>query len=311
MRRVSVRTGPGTLITSIRTRPSWTSGLSVEPGEVRSVGDGDRRVDRLESRAPGRVARRPAELALGLRVRGAPCLGGHHSHGLACEQPREPGGEAPRGLRAEGLGEHRQPFAHRSGIVVDDVVDRRAVVFQGENGCGGGVVEVDPGPDAAAVADDRKLPLANRLDRAVVGGAVEGAVAQCDPAEVGDRLLEIGHRGGGPAEVLRRRGVERIVLGLDGSALAGVPGEGRNALRDESAYASLVRGRQQGVRSLRSQLAGLGRHLVHVPAELHVRQRGRLVDDRLGLVLEHGFAHRARVEQIEHDRLRAQRPQQL
>jgi hypothetical protein len=145
----------------------------------------------------------------------------------------------------------------------------------------------------------------------VVGGAVEGAVAQGDPAEVGDRLLEIGHRGGALVEVLRRRGVERIVLRLDGSALAGVPGEGSNALRHESAYAGLARGRQQRVRPLRSQLAGLGGHLVHVAAELHVRQRGRLVDDRLGLHLEHDLAHRTRVEQVEPDRLRAPRPQQL
>ena len=129
--------------------------------------------------------------------------------------------------------------------------------------------------------------------RAVVGGAVEGAVAQSDPAEVGDRLLEIGHRGGALLELLRRRGVERIVLGLDGSALAGVPGEGGNALRDESAHAGLARGGQQRVGALRSQLAGLGRHLVHVAAELHLRQRGRLVHDRLGLRLEHGRAHRS------------------
>ena len=55
----------------------------------------------------------------------------------------------------------------------------------------GGVLEVDPGDDAAAVADDRELPLAHRLDQPVVGGAVEAAVAQRDPADVGDRLLEV------------------------------------------------------------------------------------------------------------------------
>jgi hypothetical protein len=45
-----------------------------------------------------------------------------------------------------------------------------------------------------------------------------------------------------------------------------------------------------------------------VAAELHVRQRGCLVHDRLGLVLEHRLLHRARVEQIDQHRLRAEHP---
>ncbi|MGZ3723558.1 MAG: NAD(P)/FAD-dependent oxidoreductase, partial [Bdellovibrionales bacterium] len=49
--------------------------------------------------------------------------------------------------------------------------------------------------------------------------------------EAGDRLLEIGHRSGALLEVLHRRRFERIVLGLDGAALAGIPGERSNALR--------------------------------------------------------------------------------
>jgi hypothetical protein len=92
-----------------------------------------------------------------------------------------------------------------------------------------------------------------------------------------------------------RRGVERIVLGLDRPAPSGVPGGGE-ALRDESAHPGLARGRQQRVGAFRSQLAGLGEHLVHAAAELRIRQRGCLVNDRLGLVLEHGRTHRARVE---------------
>jgi hypothetical protein len=40
---------------------------------------------------------------------------------------------------------------------------------------------------------------------------------------------------------------------------------------------------------------------------LQIRESGRLVDDRVGLGLEHGLAHRARVEQIERDRLRPER----
>lgn len=38
------------------------------------------------------------------------------------------------------------------------------------------------------------------------------------------------------------------------------------------------------------------------------RQSGRLVDDRVGLGFEDGLAHGARVEQIERDRLRPERP---
>src|SRR4249920_3893603 len=53
----------------------------------RSVGDADRRVHGGESLAPAGIARRPAELAPGLRVRGAPRLGRHHSHGLTCQKP--------------------------------------------------------------------------------------------------------------------------------------------------------------------------------------------------------------------------------
>ena len=45
--------------------------------------------------------------------------------------------------------------------------------------------------------------------------------------------------------------------------------------------------------------------------KLHVRQSGCLMHDRVGLGLEDGLAHRASVEQIEHDRLRAERPQTL
>ena len=37
-------------------------------------------------------------------------------------------------LGAERLRQHRQPLAHRGGLVVDDVVDRRAIVFEREHG---------------------------------------------------------------------------------------------------------------------------------------------------------------------------------
>ena len=37
-------------------------------------------------------------------------------------------------LGSEHVREHRQPLAHRGGLVVDDVVDRRAIVFEREHG---------------------------------------------------------------------------------------------------------------------------------------------------------------------------------
>jgi hypothetical protein len=48
-------------------------------------------------------------------------------------------------------------------------VDRRALLLERENRRRGGVLEVDPGGDAPAVADDRILPLAHRLDETVIG----------------------------------------------------------------------------------------------------------------------------------------------
>ncbi len=46
-------------------------------------------------------------------------------------------------LGAERLRERWQPFAHGGGLVIGDVVDAGAVVFEGEYGRCGGVVEVD------------------------------------------------------------------------------------------------------------------------------------------------------------------------
>src|SRR5205814_423404 len=93
--------------------------------------------------------------------------------------------------------------------------------FEREQCRGGGVVEVDPGPHAAPVTDDWKLALANRLDRAVVGGAVEDPVAQNAPAELRDSSLEMGDRGCPPFEVFRRCRVDRIVLASSRSSLTG------------------------------------------------------------------------------------------
>ena len=275
-----------------------------------SLRRGGRRVGGLEAFSPGRVARVPPELPLGLGVRRAARLGAHHDGRLAGDQAREPARQAPRRLGAQRLREHRQPLAHRRGLVVDDVEDARPVVLEREHGRRRGVVEMDPRRDAPAVADDRVLPLAHRLDQPVVGGAVEDPVAERDPAGVGDRLLEMAHRGARLARRRDRGGIEGVVLGLDQTALARGP-EAGEALRDEPADARLARGREQRVGALGPQPVRLRERAVEVAREGQVRQGRRLVDDRVRRGLEHGPAHGRAIEQIERDRLGAERPEVL
>src|SRR5262249_22936520 len=46
---------------------------------------------------------------------------------------------------------------------------------------------------------------------------------------------------------------------------------------------------------------------VEVPPEARIRERGRLMDDRIGLPFQDGVSHRGGIEQVEHDRLGAKR----
>ena len=171
-------------------------------------------------------------------------------------------------------------------------------MLEGEHGRGGGVVEVDERRDAAAVADDRELPLAHRLEQPVVGGAVEAAVAKRDAAGVGDGLVEIAHRRVGLAH---RR--QRVGSSGSSSVLTGPPSRAYRKLAklwatNRRTPASRAAASRASV-PFGAQPVGLGEAAVEVPGEAQVRQRGRLVDDRVGLALEHGLAHGARVEQIE------------
>ena len=118
------------------------------------------------------------------------------------------------------------------------------------------------------------------------------------------------HRGDGLAHRRHRGGVERIVLGLDRPALARVADAGV-ALGDEPAHARLARGGEQRVGALGPKPVGLREAAVEVLEVAQIGQSGRLVDDRVGLGLEDGLAHGARVEQIERDRLRPERPHAL
>ena len=266
-----------------------------------------RRVGGPEAISPTRVAQLPAELVLGLVVRGAAGLGRHRDHGFAREQPREPARKATGRLGAEHLGEHRQPLAYRGGLVVDDVVEAGAVAFEREHGRRGGVVQVDPRPDPATVTDCRELPLAHRLDQPIVGRAVEDPVAKRDSAGVADRLVEVAHRFAGLVRRRNRCGIERVVLALHGSALARVAVV-RVALGEEPAHARLAGGGEQRVGPLGPQPVRLMEAAVEVLEVAQVCQRRRLVNDRLGLGFEHRLAHRAGVKQVEGDRLRAERP---
>jgi hypothetical protein len=78
------------LLDRLRRHPLWVQ-----------VGPGDCRVGGWESLAPAGIARRPAELTPGLRVGGTTPLRRHDDHGLAGDQPRQPGGEAPGRFGAE------------------------------------------------------------------------------------------------------------------------------------------------------------------------------------------------------------------
>jgi hypothetical protein len=179
-------------------------------------------------------------------------------------------------------------------------------VLEREHGRRGGVVQMDPRGEAASVTDDRELSLAHRLDEAVVGRAVEDAVAKYDPAGVPDRLVEVRHRGGGLQHPGHRGWIERIVLCLDRSASALIEHAGE-ALRDEPGGARFTRGCQERIGALRAQPVRLDKALVQVPRELDIRQRCRFMDDRVGLRREHRTAHGGRVEEVERDRLGAER----
>src|SRR6266540_4346566 len=124
------------------------------------VGDGERRPAQLvelllghrsaeslrEALPPARVARLPAELALGLLVRGSAHLGHHDRRHLTARQPPQPAWNTPRWLGTQRARQHRQPLPHRRGLVVDDVVDTRLAALDCNRGRRRGVFDVDVRP---------------------------------------------------------------------------------------------------------------------------------------------------------------------
>jgi hypothetical protein len=95
------------------------------------------------------------------------------------------------------------------------------VLDRGHRGVGG-VLDVDEGPDAGPVADDRELALPDRLHvlAAILriqrgAGAVEAAVAQHDPLRpvgAGHGLLQVEDGVERRPHAVERIGVERVVL---------------------------------------------------------------------------------------------------
>jgi hypothetical protein len=180
-------------------------------------------------------------------------------------------------------------------------------VVECEHGRRRGIVEVDERRDAATVGHDRKLPLADGNDQSVVPGPVAAAVAKRDSLGIRDRLVEISHGRGGLGHALRRRSVERIVLGLHRPPFARVP-EFRVALGHEPAHPCAARGSQERVGAFPAKPVRLRERVIQVLGEARIRQRRGLVDDRVRRRLEDGLAHRLAVEQVDLDRLCTELP---
>src|ERR687894_1482462 len=113
-----------------------------------------------EALPPARIPELPAELALGLLVRGSPHAGHHERCRLTGRQPPQPAWDTPWWLGIQRARQHRQPLPHGRGLIVDDVVDTRLAALDRDGGRRRGVFDVDVRPDATTAADDREPPLA-------------------------------------------------------------------------------------------------------------------------------------------------------
>jgi hypothetical protein len=208
----------------------------------------------------------------------------------------------------EHLCEHRQPDTNRGRLVIHDVVDAgglRELEREHRRRCR--VVEVDKGCDPATVAHDRELALPDGARQRVVRGTIQAAVSQGDASCAGHRLVEIAHRSVGLAHRSEGCRIEWIGLGLGWPTDARVPGA-RKALGHEPTNTRLARSGEQRVRAPGAQLVGRREPSVEVPEVLHLLERGRLVNDRIGLGTQNGLADGPGVEQVELDRLRTERP---
>src|SRR5919106_805944 len=157
-----------------------------------------------DAQPPARIPELPAELALGLGVRGTPHLGHHERCHLTGCQPPQPPRDTPWWLGTQRARQDRQPLPHRRGLVIDDVVDTRLAALDRDGGRRRGVLDVDMRPDATTVTDDREPTLAYQPRHLRVRSqadpgprTVEAAVAQRQtlaPVDRGHRLLQIEER---------------------------------------------------------------------------------------------------------------------
>ena len=138
----------------------------------------------------------------------------------------------------------------------------------------------------------------------LVPGSVERAEAQDDalgPRRPGDRLLEVADGGERRAERRGRIGVERVLLGLDGPVDAGV-GPAGVALGDDAPDAHRAARGQQVVGARRAQAVRHREVAVEVARVHSAGERGRHVDDGLGLLGGDRGRDGLGVEGVRHDR---------
>ena len=76
----------------------------------------------------------------------------------------------------------------------------------------------------------------------------------------------------------------------------------RVALGDEPADSRFARSGEQDVGALGAEPVRLGEGSIEVLEVADARQRGRLMDDRVGLCGSNRLAYRPSVERVEHDR---------
>jgi hypothetical protein len=142
-----------------------------------------------------------------------------------------------------------------------------------------------------------------------VPGPVEAAIAQDDAVELvrsDNASFEVADRSDRLLRVARRVRVERRLFVLHRRTLAR-EGPARIALCDELSGPDRQRGGEQVVRSLCAKPVRPSERLVELPeAATDAAERGRLVDDDLGLRLRNRPADGFGVQHVEDDRLRAE-----
>src|SRR5262249_34742773 len=91
----------------------------------------------------------------------------------------------------------REPFAYRSRVVVNDVVNAGRAALEGKNGGGSSILEMYERPDAAAIADNWKLAPPHERKLGVIGRTVERPVAEREAPRLDHHPLEVanGHQG--------------------------------------------------------------------------------------------------------------------